>query len=318
MWYAPRSPHVSIGGLYGYYLNKRSATRVAKQKDSEEYHTVLRGREKGRDASLIDRVHDLEGICESLLTPSKEVTRLRGRIFKLETIIQVITLKIDCVQKEEKLKKFLQKEELLQDTSEDEPDNKDDTSPEKDVGDLYCCDVNVDFLNFFVPANPVSRPTIRDFAADLSVLNGFCKLSQNGKEKDDCEHYKYTYSSKQHGQIIRLVEQRQQDDISRMAEEAEQKVECSIWCPMAVEDILDRLYCISRKSNISLYFQHNEVNLIPCKTTAVVVDACDLSTKVSGRVCLILLGFPTQQQPLLWILVSVTQVNRNKILALND
>ncbi|GKD51029.1 hypothetical protein Tco_1280005 [Tanacetum coccineum] len=127
---------------------KSSATRAAKQKDSEAVHLVLHGRnnqssdrEKGRDAALIDRVRDLEGICESLLRLPKEVKSLRGCIFKLETLIQVwfvqtlfllqaITLKRDGVQKKEKLKKFFQKEDLLHDTSEEEPNNKDDTSPE--------------------------------------------------------------------------------------------------------------------------------------------------------------------------------------------
>ncbi|GKD29632.1 hypothetical protein Tco_1240410 [Tanacetum coccineum] len=121
---------------------KSSATRAAKQKDSEEVHPVLcgrnsqsSGREKGRDATLIDRVHDLEGICERLLRLPKEVKSLRGCIFKLETLIQAITLKRDGVQKKEKLKRFFQKEDLLQDTSEEEPDNKDDTSPEN----TYSC-----------------------------------------------------------------------------------------------------------------------------------------------------------------------------------
>nr|GEX99964.1 phospholipase-like, aminotransferase-like mobile domain protein [Tanacetum cinerariifolium] len=82
IWYAPRSPPISIGGLYGQYLNKRSATRAGKKKSSKEFHTGVCGREKGREASLIDRVHDLEGICETLLTLSKEVKSLRGRTFK--------------------------------------------------------------------------------------------------------------------------------------------------------------------------------------------------------------------------------------------
>ncbi|GJU25802.1 hypothetical protein Tco_1164423 [Tanacetum coccineum] len=107
------------------------------EKDNEKFHPVLRGREKGRDAALFDRVRDLEGICERLLTLPKEIKSLKVRIFKLETIIQfslyptVITLKRECVQKEENLKKFFQKEELLQDISDDEPHNKDDTSSEK-------------------------------------------------------------------------------------------------------------------------------------------------------------------------------------------
>ncbi|GJT38341.1 hypothetical protein Tco_0938206 [Tanacetum coccineum] len=195
MWYALRSPPVSIRGLYGKYLNKISAARATKQKDSGEFHPGLRGRHKGREAALIDRVHDLEGLCESLLTLPKEVKSLRGRIFKLESIIQiilyqkllVITLKTNRVEKEER-----------------------------------------HVPGVFMPANPVSQPIYGDFSSDLAVLNGFCNLSQNEDEKGDCEHYKYTYSSKQEDQIIRLADQRQQDDISKMVEEAEQKIEFEI------------------------------------------------------------------------------------------
>nr|GEX90848.1 phospholipase-like protein [Tanacetum cinerariifolium] len=38
MWYVPRSPPVFIGGLYGEYLNKRSASRAAKKKSSKDSH----------------------------------------------------------------------------------------------------------------------------------------------------------------------------------------------------------------------------------------------------------------------------------------
>ncbi|GJX73367.1 phospholipase-like, aminotransferase-like mobile domain protein [Tanacetum coccineum] len=110
--------------------------RAAKQKDREEFHPGLRGRQKGREAALTDRVHDLEGLCESLLTLPKEVKRLRGRIFKLESIIQVITLKTNRVELEESLKTFgPQIEFLLKSTSEDEPDIKDNTS--QDVSSTY-------------------------------------------------------------------------------------------------------------------------------------------------------------------------------------
>ncbi|GJR98233.1 phospholipase-like protein [Tanacetum coccineum] len=55
-----------------------------------------------------------------------------------------------------------------------------------------------------------------------------CNLSQTGEEKGDCEHYKYTYNSKQEDQIIWLADQRQQDDISNMADVAEQKIQSEI------------------------------------------------------------------------------------------
>nr|GEZ71699.1 hypothetical protein [Tanacetum cinerariifolium] len=168
-----RSPHVFIGGVYGEYLNKTSAARTAKQKDSGEFHPGLRGRQKGRKAALIDRVRDLEGLCESLLTLPKEVKRLRGRIFSLESIIQMITLKTNRVEKEESLNKFgPQIGYLLKSTSEDESDIKDNTSQV----------VNGYVPGVFMPANP----------------------------------------------IIRLADQRKSDDISKMAKEAEQKIEFEI------------------------------------------------------------------------------------------
>ncbi|GKD64146.1 hypothetical protein Tco_1306254 [Tanacetum coccineum] len=61
---------VSIRGLYGEYLNKRSAARAAKKKSSEDFHPS----ECVREASLIDRVRELECICETLLTLPKEST----------------------------------------------------------------------------------------------------------------------------------------------------------------------------------------------------------------------------------------------------
>ncbi|GJT37286.1 hypothetical protein Tco_0937151 [Tanacetum coccineum] len=180
MWYAPRSPSVSIGGLYGEYLNKRLAKRAAKKKSSEEFHPGLRGRETGREAALIDRV---------------SLYLIRG------------------VKKEEKLKKVGPNiEDFLQTTSEDEPDIKDDTSPKEDVGNVYCCDDNGDVPLFFMPGKPISQPTNQDFSSNLSMLNGFCSLSQTREEKGDCE----------------VVDQRQQDDISKMAEVAEQKIEFEI------------------------------------------------------------------------------------------
>ncbi|GJY28535.1 zinc finger, CCHC-type containing protein [Tanacetum coccineum] len=125
-----------------------SFAHAGKKKSSEEFHTGVCGREKGRDAALIDRVCDLEGICETLLTLPKEVKSLRGRFFKLESIIH----------------------------------------------------------------------------ASLYLTRGF------GKEETLKKHYKYTYSSNQEDQIIRLADQRQrqQDDISNMAEVAEQKIQSKI------------------------------------------------------------------------------------------
>ncbi|GJT47213.1 phospholipase-like protein [Tanacetum coccineum] len=129
MWYVPRSPPVSIGGLYGEYMNKRSAARAAKKKSSEDLHPS----ECVREASLIDRVRDLECICKTLLTLPKEVKSLRGRIHKLESIIQSTFYPSRVVEKQETLKKVVpQIEDYLQSTSEDEQDIKDHTSLKQD------------------------------------------------------------------------------------------------------------------------------------------------------------------------------------------
>ncbi|GJR74296.1 hypothetical protein Tco_0086661, partial [Tanacetum coccineum] len=128
MWYVPRSPPVFIGGLYGEYLNKRSAVRAAKKKSSEDFHPS----ECVQEASLIDRVCDLECICETLLTLPKEVKSLRGRIHKLESIIRSTFYPSRVVEKQETLKKVVpQIEDYLQSTSEDESDIKDHTSPKE-------------------------------------------------------------------------------------------------------------------------------------------------------------------------------------------
>nr|GEV75919.1 phospholipase-like protein [Tanacetum cinerariifolium] len=118
----------------------------------------------------------------------------------------VITCKTNRVEKEESLNKLgPQIEDLLKSTLEDEPDLKDNTS--QDVG------------------NPVSQPIYGDFSFDLAVTNGFWYQKMKMKKMI---HYKYTYTSKPEDQIIRLADQRQHDDISKMVEESEHKIESQI------------------------------------------------------------------------------------------
>nr|GEV59293.1 pheophorbide A oxygenase, chloroplastic [Tanacetum cinerariifolium] len=115
---------------------------LALLEDEEEFSKVsdedvirvclLLSLEKGREAALIDRVHDLEGICKTSLKLSKEVKSLRGRFFKLKSIIQASIYLTRGFGKEETLKKVgLQIEYFLQTTSEVEQDIKDDTSPKE-------------------------------------------------------------------------------------------------------------------------------------------------------------------------------------------
>nr|GEV22310.1 ribonuclease H-like domain-containing protein [Tanacetum cinerariifolium] len=149
----------------------------------------------------------MESSCESdrwwtkvpELIPRAVAWTRKAEFFKLEYFGELF-------HKEESLNKFgPQINDLLKSTSEDDPDIKDNTS--QDVGDVYCCDVNGHVPGIFMPANPVSQPICEDFSSDLVVLNGFCNLSQNEDEKGDGEYYKYTYSSKQRDQIIRLADQ---------------------------------------------------------------------------------------------------------------
>nr|GEU45748.1 hypothetical protein [Tanacetum cinerariifolium] len=103
--------------------------RAAKKKSSEDLHPS----ECVREASLIDRVRDLECICETLLTLPKEVKSLRGRIHKLEIIIQSTFYPLRVFKKQETLKIDVpQIKYYLQSTSEDEPCIKDQTSHKPD------------------------------------------------------------------------------------------------------------------------------------------------------------------------------------------
>ncbi|GJU91516.1 reverse transcriptase domain-containing protein [Tanacetum coccineum] len=61
-------PGYSLSGFLFYF----QAARAAKQKDRGEFQPGLRSRQEGREAALIDRVCDLEGLCESLFWHSMQ------------------------------------------------------------------------------------------------------------------------------------------------------------------------------------------------------------------------------------------------------
>nr|GEV41846.1 phospholipase-like protein [Tanacetum cinerariifolium] len=157
------SLHFGRRGLYGEYLNKRSAACAAKKQSSEDSHPS----ECVREAFLIDRVRDLESICETLLTLPKE---------------------------QEILKKVVsQSEDYLQSTSEDEPDIKDHTSPKEDDGNVYSCDDNEDVLLFSCPPNldvmgHCKFPWCNDITVDCSFWNGLSALDDNRKGRLLDEH----------------------------------------------------------------------------------------------------------------------------------
>ncbi|GKC08672.1 phospholipase-like, aminotransferase-like mobile domain protein, partial [Tanacetum coccineum] len=98
--------------------------------------------ESKREYDLSVRVHFLEGLCQCLLTLPKETKRLRGRIFILESIIQ----------EENNFRNISQKMKDLS-HSHQRVDRTTKISPKEDVGDVYCCDVNGDVSQCFIPAN---------------------------------------------------------------------------------------------------------------------------------------------------------------------
>nr|GEV31011.1 hypothetical protein [Tanacetum cinerariifolium] len=286
MWYVPRSPPVSIGGLYGEYLNKRSASRAAKKKSSKDSHPS----ECVREASLIDcddgNVYccDDNGDVSLFFMPAKH--------YEIQRLYNHKEARLNKRAEEDKQRKCLghmnssaqmklaieccvpRKRKYVDDLSRPfKRIDKNFLSHELQVvlsravvghcKFLWCNDITIDRsfwnglsalddnrkgwlidetpielaltkdevqCNWYAPSNDyfMCQQTDQDLSSDLSVLNGFCNLSQTGEEKGECEHYKYTYSSKQEDQIIRLVDQRQHDDISNMVEVVEQKIQFEI------------------------------------------------------------------------------------------
>nr|GEZ47165.1 phospholipase-like, aminotransferase-like mobile domain protein [Tanacetum cinerariifolium] len=87
-WYTPRAPPVEYDGLFGDYLKKLSSARTLREKDKEVWFGT---KSSSKEVSLHTRVKDLEGLCNSLMILPKEIKSLKARVYKLETIINVIT-----------------------------------------------------------------------------------------------------------------------------------------------------------------------------------------------------------------------------------
>nr|GEX77323.1 phospholipase-like protein [Tanacetum cinerariifolium] len=88
--YTPRASPVEYGGLFGAYLKKLSLARTCREKDEDAESGC---QTSTKEVSLKDRVKAMEGLCTSLMILPKEIKSLKARVYKLETIIDVITKK---------------------------------------------------------------------------------------------------------------------------------------------------------------------------------------------------------------------------------
>nr|GEU95710.1 phospholipase-like protein [Tanacetum cinerariifolium] len=99
-WYTPRARPVEYGGLLGDYLKKLSPSRTLREKDKEAWSGT---HSSSKEVSLQTRVKDLEGLCNSLMILPMEIKSLKARVYKLETIINVITPKTKAINVKHKV-----------------------------------------------------------------------------------------------------------------------------------------------------------------------------------------------------------------------
>ncbi|GKB70902.1 phospholipase-like, aminotransferase-like mobile domain protein [Tanacetum coccineum] len=99
-WYTPRAPLVEYIGLFGDYLKKLSSARTLREKDREAWSST---QSSSKEVSLQTRVKDLEGLCNSLMILPKEIKSLKARVYKLETIINVINPKTKAINVKHKV-----------------------------------------------------------------------------------------------------------------------------------------------------------------------------------------------------------------------
>ncbi|GJW52926.1 phospholipase-like, aminotransferase-like mobile domain protein, partial [Tanacetum coccineum] len=85
--YTPRAPPVEYGGLFGAYLKKLSLARTRREKDGDAESGC---QTSTKEVSLKDRVKAMEGLCTSLMILPKEIKSLKARVYKLETIINMV------------------------------------------------------------------------------------------------------------------------------------------------------------------------------------------------------------------------------------
>ncbi|GJR85107.1 phospholipase-like protein [Tanacetum coccineum] len=116
-----------------------------------------------KEVSLKDRVKALEGLCDSLIILPKEIKRLKARVYKLETFINVITQtkKDSNMKHKDKLKSVKQ----------------------CDVGDKYWSDQDGEFFTNIVSPNPSANKDVVnelvDALDDLVDENGVVEVEKD-------------------------------------------------------------------------------------------------------------------------------------------
>nr|GEW36627.1 reverse transcriptase domain-containing protein [Tanacetum cinerariifolium] len=85
--YTPRAPPVEYGGLFGAYVKKISLARTRREKDGDAEAGC---QTSTKEVSLNDRVKAMKGLCTSLMILPKEIKSLKARVYKLETIINMV------------------------------------------------------------------------------------------------------------------------------------------------------------------------------------------------------------------------------------
>nr|GEV57379.1 phospholipase-like protein [Tanacetum cinerariifolium] len=88
--YTPRALPIEYGGLFGAYLKKLSLARTRREKDGDAESGC---QTSTKAVSLKDRVKAMESLCTSLMILPKEIKSLKAHVYKVATIINVITKK---------------------------------------------------------------------------------------------------------------------------------------------------------------------------------------------------------------------------------
>ncbi|GKA95638.1 phospholipase-like protein [Tanacetum coccineum] len=170
--YTPRAPPVEYGGLFGSYLKKLSLAKTLRENGGDADPVCLAS---AKDVSLKDRVKTMEGLCTSLMILPKEIKSLKARVYKLETIINVITKK----QKRSDLK---QKDKL------------NSVDKQCDIGDKYWSDQDGELSSFTVSLKQ---------SAKKDPINELVDALDDLVDEDDCRK-----NQKLEAENKRLAEQR--------------------------------------------------------------------------------------------------------------
>ncbi|GJY15838.1 phospholipase-like protein [Tanacetum coccineum] len=179
-----KAPPVEYGGLFGSYLKKLSLAKTLREKGGDADPVC---QTSAKDVSLKDRVKAMEGLCTSLMILPKEIKSLKARVYKLETIINVITKK----QKRSDLK---------------EKDKLNSVDKQCDIGENFWSDEDGELLSFTVsPKQSAKKNAINELVDALDDLvdeNVLVEAETDLSQDDGLKNQKLEAENK------RLAEQR--------------------------------------------------------------------------------------------------------------